>query len=172
MKTSFLTAILICFTSVLIFAQNGRSNQKNEASDTTVTNTSKSNPSQLLLLYYNVKDALIAGNANTASVKAADFVKAAKGIDAKVVAGGNITTLLEDAGKISKTRDIKKQREYFAGLSTNMYAIAKAVKLINQPVYRQYCPMKKAYWLSKEKAVKNPYYGNTMLTCGEVTETL
>lgn len=172
MKTSFLTAILICFTSVLIFAQNGQSNQKNEASDTTATNTGKSNLSQLLLLYYNVKDALIAGNANTASAKAADFIKVAKGIDAKAVAGGNINTLLEDAGKISKNRDIKKQREYFTGFSTHMHIMAKAVKLTTQPVYQQYCPMKKAYWLSNEKAIKNPYYGSAMLTCGEVTETL
>ncbi|MAQ74933.1 MAG: hypothetical protein CL613_01215 [Aquimarina sp.] len=31
--------------------------------------------------------------------------------------------------------------------------------------------MKKAYWLSKEKDIKNPYYGSSMLTCGKVAET-
>ncbi|RYF82932.1 MAG: DUF3347 domain-containing protein, partial [Chitinophagaceae bacterium] len=35
-----------------------------------------------------------------------------------------------------------------------------------------YCPMKKALWLSNEKAIKNPYYGSAMLTCGKVTETI
>ena len=30
--------------------------------------------------------------------------------------------------------------------------------------------MKKAAWLSSEKQIKNPYYGSSMLTCGEVTE--
>jgi len=172
MKTSFLIAILICFTSISVFAQNDHSSHKSEASDTIATNTGKSNLSQLLTLYYNVKDALIAGNAKTASAKAGDFVKAVKGIDAKAVAQGNINALLKDAGKISESRDIKQQREYFASLSTNMYAMAKAVKLTTRPVYQQYCPMKKTYWLSSEKAVKNPYYGSAMLTCGEVTETL
>jgi hypothetical protein len=32
--------------------------------------------------------------------------------------------------------------------------------------------MKKMYWLSSEAAIKNPYYGKMMLTCGSVTETI
>jgi len=31
---------------------------------------------------------------------------------------------------------------------------------------------KGANWLSKEPAIQNPYYGNKMLTCGSVTETI
>lgn len=42
---------------------------------------------------------------------------------------------------------------------------------MNHAVYYQYCPMKKAYWLSMEKEIKNPYYGSSMLTCGKVIET-
>jgi len=53
-----------------------------------------------------------------------------------------------------------------------MYALAKAVKLTADPVYYTYCPMKKAYWLSSEPTIKNPYFGNAMLTCGKVEETL
>ncbi|RYF87461.1 MAG: DUF3347 domain-containing protein, partial [Chitinophagaceae bacterium] len=46
-----------------------------------------------------------------------------------------------------------------------------SLKLSSQPIYLQYCPMKKASWLSSEKQIRNPYYGSSMLTCGEVTET-
>jgi hypothetical protein len=53
-----------------------------------------------------------------------------------------------------------------------MYTLAKAAKLSPQPVYEQYCPMKNAYWLSSEASIKNPYYGNEMLSCGEVKDTL
>ena len=53
-----------------------------------------------------------------------------------------------------------------------MAAVAKAVKLTGDPIYQAYCPMKKAYWLSSQKDIKNPYFGNAMLTCGEVTETI
>ena len=30
------------------------------------------------------------------------------------------------------------------------------------------CPMAKARWIQKGSAIKNPYYGNKMLTCGEI----
>ena len=53
-----------------------------------------------------------------------------------------------------------------------MALVAKAVKLTDAPVYKAYCPMKKAYWLSAEKEIKNPYYGSAMLSCGSVMETI
>jgi hypothetical protein len=53
-----------------------------------------------------------------------------------------------------------------------MFEVVKGLKLNTAVVYRQYCPMKKSYWLSESPAIENPYYGNQMLTCGEVKETL
>ncbi|HUS02125.1 MAG TPA: DUF3347 domain-containing protein [Chitinophagaceae bacterium] len=128
--------------------------------------------SQLLSDYYNIKNALVDGNAATASLKAADFVKTINGIDYKIISEGNINILLKDAGKLSESTDLKNQRAYFSNFSNNMLAVAKAVSLSDNEIYLQYCPMKKAYWLSSEKAIKNPYYGSSMLTCGQVTETL
>ena len=127
---------------------------------------------QLLTDYYNIKDALVASNAATASLKATDFIKTLNGVDYKIISEGNVNTLLKDAGKISGSTDIKKQREYFSNFSDNMIAVAKAVKLNDKEIYLQYCPMKKASWISSEKAIKNPYSGSSMLTCGQVTETL
>jgi Cu(I)/Ag(I) efflux system membrane fusion protein len=31
---------------------------------------------------------------------------------------------------------------------------------------------KGAYWLSDKEAIRNPYFGDKMLTCGSVEETL
>jgi hypothetical protein len=134
--------------------------------------TAKNLLPQLLTDYYNIKDALVAGDATAASLKAADFIKTINGVDYKVISEGNVNTLLKDAGKISESTDLKKQREHFSNFSANMIAVAKAVKLGDKETYVQYCPMKKASWLSSEKAIKNPYYGSSMLTCGQVTETL
>lgn len=131
-----------------------------------------SKASQLLSNYYALKDALVAGNSNQAVSHAESFLKTAQGIDSKAGGKGNINTLVKDAGKISGTKDLKKQREYFANFSTNMATFAKAVKLSDQPVYQAYCPMKKASWLTSEKVIKNPYYGSSMLTCGEITSTI
>ena len=157
MKKIFLIVALFATTLIQGFAQD---------------TVSTSQPSQLLTQYYSIKDALVAGNANLASAKAEDLLRVANGIDYKVISEGNINALVKDATSISEIKDIKKQREQFANLSNNMIALAKAMKLGEQPVYETYCPMKKAYWLSNSKTIKNPYFGSSMLTCGKVTETL
>lgn len=126
----------------------------------------------LLTSYYNLKDALVKSNATTASVSAVEFAKALQEMDKEKLKAEDRKSLLADAEAISKTNDIKVQREKFATLSVNMFELAKTVKLSAEPVYQQYCPMKKAYWLSNEPAIKNPYYGSQMLTCGKVTETI
>ncbi|PKB44343.1 Cu(I)/Ag(I) efflux system membrane fusion protein [Cellulophaga sp. RHA19] len=79
------------------------------------------------------------------------------------------------ATSISKTSDIKEQRVHFKDLSSQLI---NAVQLfgINEKVYVKFCPMAEnnngAYWLSKEEKVINPYFGSTMLTCGEVKQVI
>lgn len=133
---------------------------------------SKTEPAQLLSIYYDIKDALVSGNTTIASAKAEDFVKAMNGADAKTISEASRDALVKDAGAISTTKDLKEQRMRFAPFSDNMITLAKAVKLSAGPVYLQYCPMKKASWLSNQQGIKNPYYGSAMLTCGSVKATL
>jgi DNA-binding transcriptional regulator WhiA len=133
--------------------------------------SSKNQSGQLLSLYYDIKDALVSGNAATASAKAGDFVKAINSIDTKIVGEVSRDALLKDVTVISTSKDLKEQRVIFAPFSDNMIALAKTVKLSAEPVYLQYCPMKKASWLSSQQAIKNPYYGSAMLTCGSVKAT-
>lgn len=135
-------------------------------------NNQKTQLSELLHSYYDIKNALVAGNAATASLKADDFIKYFNAIDGKPISQDIAAALLKDASHISESKDIKHQREHFASFSTNMFALAKSVKLSSDPIYEAYCPMKKAYWLSSEMAIKNPYYGSSMLTCGSIKETL
>ncbi|WP_188048851.1 DUF3347 domain-containing protein [Flavobacterium sp. GP15] len=83
--------------------------------------------------------------------------------------------VMADAKGIAATQDVKAQRLLFVSLSKKMYDLVKVAKF-QTPVYYQFCPMandgKGANWLSKENAVKNPYYGTKMLKCGEVVETI
>lgn len=132
----------------------------------------KAEPGQLLSLYYDIKDALVSGNVATASAKSGDFVKVINSLDVKVVSEPNRDALLKDATAISNSKDLKEQRVSFAPFSDNMITLAKTVKLSADPVYQQYCPMKKASWLSNQQVIKNPYYGSAMLTCGSVKATL
>lgn len=135
--------------------------------------------SPLLTEYYNIKDALIGSNAGTASAEAAAFVKTAAAIDMNSMPAAAhdaymplSAKLVADAQAIADTKDISKQRAYFKTFSDNFYQLAKAVSLSAQPVYQEYCPMKKAYWLSSSNAIKNPYFGSQMLTCGKVSDTI
>ena len=154
-KTFFLVALLATVSTSSLFAQD-----------------STSQAAGLLTHYYAIKDALVAGNGSTASANAALFIQSLNKLTNGAIADDSKTALLKDAAPIAASSDIKKQRESFASLSTNLATLAKTVKLSTEPVYMQYCPMKKWSWLSSDKAIKNPYYGSAMLTCGKVTETI
>lgn len=127
---------------------------------------------QLLSLYYNNKDALLAGNAMTAASNVEPFIKAVNGIDSKSASKSNITPLIKDAEAVYKSQDLKEQRLHFEDLSTNLFDLAKTLKLSGQPLYEVLGLMKKAYWMSSSKTIKNPYFGSVMVTCGKVVETL
>ncbi|ALL06829.1 hypothetical protein AQ505_15835 [Pedobacter sp. PACM 27299] len=133
----------------------------------------------LLTAYYDIKNALVNSDAATAALKATEFSKALTGIDTKSMTPSERTVftglqekLALDAEHISDTKDIAHQRDHFADFSTNIFKLAKAVKLSSGSIYYDYCPMKKSYWLSDKAEIKNPYYGKQMLTCGAVKETL
>lgn len=133
----------------------------------------------VLTSYYGVKDALVAGDANAAAAKAGDLLKAVNGVDMSKLTANDHKTFMSlkdklafDARHISEKKELAHQREHFTALSANMTTLARTVKLSRQPIYEDYCPMKKASWLSSDPAIKNPYFGNAMLTCGKVTATL
>lgn len=129
--------------------------------------------------YLNLKNALISGDATKAGTGAAELSAAINAVDNKSLSPAEQKafqplqgSLAEDAKQIASLKDVNKQRDVFISLSNNMITLAKAAKLDDKDVFVQYCPMKKASWLSTEQAVKNPYYGNAMLTCGSVKETI
>lgn len=135
--------------------------------------------SKMLTNYYGVKNALIADDGKTANSQAGEFVKMLESVPMAKMTTEQHTLFMGlsekvklDAQNISKTKDVKNQRERFNDLSNNLFAMLKGLNANEQPVYQQYCPMAKGYWLSDNSAVKNPYYGKAMLTCGKVTETL
>jgi hypothetical protein len=125
-----------------------------------------------LQAYYEVKDALISSNASAAGTKATALINAIKANEKTNTSKVLRDKILFDAEHIAESKDIEHQRDHFTSLSTDFYALVKAVKLSDKPVYYAYCPMKKSYWLSEGEAIKNPYYGNKMLTCGKVAEVL
>jgi hypothetical protein len=129
--------------------------------------------------YLDLKNALVTDNNTAAQLKAKalhDQVIAVKttGMTPKELSTWKsyADKLSFDSRHISESQSIDHQREHFASLSKNIYAVLKVFRINNTPLYWQYCPMKKASWLSDKQTIENPYYGKSMLDCGSVKETL
>jgi len=124
----------------------------------------------VLLSYFNLKDALVAGHADDAAAAATQLSKQLDKLSTPAAEQVNLQSLA-----IVKAKTLEDQRMRFATLSESIYQLTKSIHP-SSPVYYQHCPMynkgKGANWLSNEKAIRNPYYGEQMLTCGSVVETV
>lgn len=119
--------------------------------------------------YLKLSDALIHTDASAAQI-AANALEAG----ARALEGG--TVIAENAAKISATSDVEAQRVAYENISNEMIALVKKDGLASGEIYVEHCPMafndKGASWLSNSKDIRNPYFGDKMMSCGEVTETI
>lgn len=156
-------------------------NHDDHSKHTEVTTPEKQEVNQLKSVfdnYFLLKEALVKSDGATASAVSKDLMASLNEVkmdklsmDVHMVWMKVMGQLKEDADHISDTQDVKHQRDHFMTLSKNMYELMKVTKT-DTPTYYQYCPMVKANWLSKESAIKNPYYGSKMLTCGKTVDTI
>lgn len=118
--------------------------------------------------YMHIKTALVNTNAEEAKSGAQMMTEALQN------AGGN-EEALNAAQTIAQSDDINEQRTTFQDLSAAMETMLTG-EISSGEVYKQYCPMafegKGAYWLSSSQEIRNPYYGDKMLKCGSVRDTL
>ena len=133
--------------------------------------------------YINLKDALVKDDSKNVIAESKRLLDNLSNVDMKQLKDNethNHWMSLEkeikaSATSISNTSDIKEQRNHFKHLSSHL---KNAIQLfgINKKVYNLFCPMadnnQGAYWLSKVQKVANPYFGDAMLTCGEVKQTI
>ncbi len=125
------------------------------------------NTPNLLNSYLAIKNALVLSDQKTAKAAITEFQK-------KITAEKTFSQkkdLQIAIDKMANVNSLEKERAAFNEVSTLFWKVVKSADMASTPVYYQYCPMKKAYWLSIEKDIKNPYYGASMLTCGKVVET-
>ena len=133
--------------------------------------------------YILLKDALVNDDAKGAQQAGKQINQSLKKVDMKLLsdekAHNHWMTIQKElktsANTIENNSDIATQRAHFKHLSAHMISSVQLFG-VNENVYIQFCPMadnnKGAYWISLEKEVRNPYYGEAMLTCGEVNATL
>ena len=82
---------------------------------------------------------------------------------------------IEMLDAIATNENLENQRAHFVILNENIVPIAMNIEN-SANYYVQKCPMannnKGAVWLSTEEEIKNPYYGDAMLTCGSVIDSI
>ena len=129
--------------------------------------------------YLEMKDAFVKNDVKQVSAFAKKTSKSLKALDTGSLGKMeqlHIKKSIEMIDAISENDDLKNQRNYFVLLNENIVPIAMNADGNNQILFVQKCPMannnKGAIWLSTEKDIKNPYYGNDMLTCGSVIEEI
>lgn len=133
--------------------------------------------------YVALKDAFISSDASKVKTEATATNQALAKVDMMLLTGAAhndwmnyLTPIQTSLKEIQATTDIEAQRKAFSTLSDNLYKSIKAYGLGGKEAFYEFCPMafnnEGAYWLSDQAQIRNPYFGDKMLTCGEVKEKL
>ena len=112
--------------------------------------------------YLHLRSALVNSDAGEAAAAAGNMAEAF---------GPDRAGLKDLAQQIADTDDLAQQRSTFATLTTELEGL-----FTGGTMYKMHCPMafdgKGADWYSEVAEVRNPYYGQEMLSCGKVTEEI
>jgi Cu(I)/Ag(I) efflux system membrane fusion protein len=127
--------------------------------------------------YINLKDDLVQSNTEKIKSSLINLQSQIKKTEMAIFKGDNhmiwmkqSKSLIKILEQLETETDIKKIRSSFKKLSDNMIILAKSFGPFIDIIYIQHCPMadsKGADWISRDKVIKNPYYGEEMLGCGE-----
>ncbi len=129
--------------------------------------------------YLELKDALVADNLEAGKLSAGRLAGLIDGVDIKLLEKEAHAVWQEHrrtSGKIlkelGKAPDIGIARQAFRRLSDRFIMLAASFGPFGQVLYIQHCPManndKGADWISGEKEIRNPYFGESMISCGYI----
>ena len=133
--------------------------------------------------YISLKDAFVASDPSKVKAEAEKVWEALTKVDMALLTDAahtdwmvyqqNLKKALKD---IQREAEIESQRTAFKDFSDTFYKTIKAYGLGGTTAFYEYCPMAfnntGAYWLSDNEAIRNPYFGAKMLSCGSVEEEL
>ncbi len=133
--------------------------------------------------YIKMKDAFVATNAAEVSKGAQTVAQSLQNVNMGLLKGDAHKAWMDQLNVLNKSiktiqteNDIEKQRQAFSDFNNAFYNSLKMFGLVDDTAYYQYCPMafdnQGAYWLSETEEIRNPYFGDMMLNCGENKETL
>jgi len=142
------------------------------------SNAFSSDFNKALSSYLKMKDAFVASDVGQVSAFAKATSKKLKEISTTGLGKmekQHLSKSIEMLDAIANNDNLENQRTHFVILNENIVTIKMNIKSSTN-YYVQKCPMannnKGAVWLSTVKEIKNPYYGDAMLTCGRVVNEI
>jgi Cu(I)/Ag(I) efflux system membrane fusion protein len=88
----------------------------------------------------------------------------------------NLMDIAHLASKMKSNTSLEEARKNFALYNRALYRSFKFLGHEGDPIYYQFCPMafdnKGAYWLSETQEIRNPYFGDQMMTCGSTKDVI
>ncbi len=148
-----------------------------------VPNKFKTQLTELTKRYFDLKNTLVNDDFTSTKNNSGKVSQSLKSVDMKLLDDNAHNAWMEQEKQLSisieaitRAKDIEEQRKHFEPLSDALIEAAELFGLTIDMVYVQFCPMafddKGAYWLSESDKILNPYFGDMMLTCGEVTKKI
>ena len=163
-------------------ATNGTPN-KTAAKKVSVSQKAKDALKPLFTEYLSMKDALTNDNLENAKKAGSNILKTVDGLNMALFTGeshnvwmGLSSDLKNTLQHVQHFKTLEEIRKAFQQVSNIIIGLETSFNPNDEALYVMHCPMannnKGADWLSTSKEVKNPYYGQSMLTCGEVTKEI
>ncbi len=162
---------------------NNMNTQTNHSKKVSISKEVKESLKPLFDSYLKLKEALVNDDFDKSIQEAKVFEKELGKVNMSIFKGEAHNVWMKHSSEakkaiytLTKSNDIDNVRQYFVTLSEQMVMIAKTFEPIEKTLYVQHCPMANqdngADWLSTEQEIKNPYFGEAMLKCGEVKTTI
>ncbi len=134
--------------------------------------------------YLLLQDALASDDKDGAAQASGETLEALSAVEMSLVSGEAHNVWMDNSMKMKAALDklkeaegIKLMREGFEGLSNELIVVLKQFGVYGaKTLYKFHCPMafdnKGADWLQMDKDTRNPYFGASMLKCGQVIEEI
>ncbi len=182
--TLSMIAALLIFSISPIFAQHDHSAHMSGSVKSETPDTFKKQLGGVLTQYLTLKDALVESDEAKAEAAAKNTLAALDKVDMNLLGGNHHMEWMKqykaikgNLNGIVQMKGIDMKRSHFSVVSENLSGAVEDFGVISsQTLYVDYCPMasnnKGAYWISADKDIRNPYFGDKMLTCGEIKQTI
>jgi Cu(I)/Ag(I) efflux system membrane fusion protein len=194
MKRSIIPAVvMVIIATAISFGQNQIPKSKNdkkcdmkccdEAGKGSSSGKCKVELGELIKSSLKMKDAFVSSSASQVSESAGEVLVSLGKIEMSGMKGEEheecqklLKSMSQNLNNIKDSKNIDTQRTEFAAYNETLYESIKHFGFKGEKLYYDFCPMalnsKGAFWLSNTEEIRNPYFGDRMLGCGKVKETI